>query len=434
MTESTPDKKDKVFYGWWIVLVVSILSTYGSGIFYYGFSTFVKPVVNELAWSMTMVSGAFSIYRLEAGIAAPIVGYFLDRIGPQKLVFAGGLVMGSGFIYLSYVDTILPFYAAIIFTSFGWSAFAGASVGNPLVGKWFVEKRGSAIGIYGVARGLSGLLVPMVAYLIAQYGWRSALVILGFMTWFIVLPLSFFLKNSPEQCGLLPDGKLSGQGFDDDYRTVKAERNLQERDFSLRQAMATSAFWILTACLLTHQMTQAAIFVHLIPYVIDMGVDPTSAASVVSVVALTSIAGRFGSGWLSDRYNKKWLLIILFLIQPIGIFSLIRVRHFMDVIPFVLLYSTAYGGTAVVKAIIIGDYYGRKNYGTIYGVSQGISTVGSIAGPLIAGLVYDINGNYHLAFTFFAIIMAFTALLISFLKVPSLDGDMLPTPKRFRNN
>lgn len=430
MTESSASKKDKIYYGWWIVLVVSILSTYGSGIFYYGFSTFVKPVVNELAWSMTVVSGAFSIYRLEAGIAAPIVGYLLDRFGPQKLVFTGGLAMGSGFIYLSYVNTVLPFYAAIICISFGWSAFAGASVGNPLVGKWFVKKRGSAIGIYGVARGLAGLLVPMVAYLIAQYGWRSALVILAVLTWLIVLPLSFFLKNSPEQCGLLPDGKLSGQDVDDNHRTVKAIKSVKELDFSLRQAMATSAFWILTVCLLTHQMTQAAIFVHLIPYVIDMGVDPTSAASVVSVVALTSIIGRYGSGWLSDRLNKKWLLVILFIIQPIGIFSLIRVRHFMDVIPFVLLYSTAYGGTAVVKAIIIGDFYGRKNYGTIYGVSQGISTFGSIAGPLFAGLVYDLNGNYHLAFTSFAIIMAFTALLVSFLKVPSLDGDMSPTPPK----
>ena len=435
MTESSPNKKGKVFYGWWIVLVVSILSTYGAGIFYYGFSTFVKPVVNELAWSMTMVSGAFSIYRLEAGIAAPIVGYLLDRIGAQKLVFSGGLVMGIGFIYLSYVNTVLPFYAAIIFISFGWSACAGASVGNPLVGKWFVKKRGSAIGIYGVARGLAGLLVPVVAYLIEQYGWRSALLILGLLTWLIVLPLSFFLKNSPEQCGLSPDGDLSRQDTNDDHQTVKAANDVHEVDFSLHQAMATSAFWILTACLFTHQVTQAAIFVHLIPYVIDMGVDPTSAASVVSVVALISIVGRYGSGWLSDRFDKKWLLIILFIIQPIGIFSLIRVRNLMDVIPFVLLYSTAYGGTVVVKAIIIGDYYGRKNYGTIYGVIQGVSTFGGIAGPLIAGLVYDINGNYHLAFISFAILMAFTALLVSFLKVPSLDSDMLPTlPKRFRNN
>jgi MFS family permease len=140
----------------------------------------------------------------------------------------------------------------------------------------------------------------------------------------------------------------------------------------------------------------------------------------VSFIVLASIVSRYGFGWLGDRFNKKWLLIILFIIQPIAIFSLIRVRLFIDIIPFVLLYSTAYGGTTVVKAIIMGDYYGRKNYGTIFGVIQGISTLGGIAGPLIAGLVYDIKGSYQLAFTAFAIMMVLSTLLTLFLKRPIL--------------
>jgi len=419
MIQSFPDKKGKVFYGWWIVLVLSIISTYASGIFYYGFSTFVKPVVKELAWSMTVISGAFSIYRLETGIAAPVVGYLLDRIGPRKLVFAGGLVMGGGFIYLSCVNTVLPFYAAIIIISFGTSAIGGG-VGNPLVGKWFVKKRGTAIGIFAASRGLAGLIVPGVAYLVVHYGWRSALLIIGPLTWLIVLPLSFFLKPSPEQDGLLPDGEPSAPVVNDTHRTGKTAE-VVEVDFSLRKSMATSAFWILTVCLFMHQVTQSAVFVHLIPHLIDLGIHPTSAASVVSLLALTSVAGRFGSGWLSDRYNKRWLLIILFMMQPIGLLLLTRVRHFIDVIPFVVLYSIAYGGTIVVKTIIVGDYYGRKNYGTIFGVIQGLSTLGGIAGPLIAGLVYDINGSYQLAFTSFAILMGFPVLLVLFLKRPVLE-------------
>jgi MFS family permease len=421
MTVSTPDK-GKVFYGWWIVLVVSILSTYGSGVFYYGFSTFVKPVVLELAWSMTAVSGAFSIYRLEAGISAPIVGYLLDRIGPRKLVFSGGLLMGTGFIYLSHVHTVVHFYASIIMISFGWSACAGVAVGNPLVGKWFVKKRGSALGIYGGARGLAGLMVPLVAYLIAQYGWRGALSIMAPLTWLIVLPLSFTLKHSPEQYGLLPDGVPSGPAVDDARRAEEAAK-AAEADFSLRESLATPAFWIITVCMFMHQLTQAAVFVHLIPYLIDLGIDPTSAASVVSFVALGSIVSRYGFGWLSDRFRKKTLLVIIFVIQPVAIFSLMRVHSFIDIIPFLLLYSTVYGGTTVLLAIIIGDYYGRRNYGTIYGSVQGLSTLGGIAGPLIVGLAYDINGSYHLAFVSPAIIMVFTAILITFLPVPSAVAD-----------
>jgi len=418
METANLNKNRKIFYGWWIVLISSIFSIYGGGVFYYGFSTFVKPVAEELAWSMAVVSGGFSVYRLEAGIAAPIVGYLLDRIGPQKLVFAGGLITGGGFIYLSYVNTILPFYAAIIVISLGWSAFSGIAIGSPLVGKWFVKKRGRALGIYATARGISGLLVPLVAYMIVHYGWRSALFILGPLTWLIVLPLSFFLKGSPEQCGLLPDGELSTPNSHDVCQRIKVANTKREVNFSLRKSMGTSAFWILTICLFTYQVTQASVFVHLIPYLVDIGINPTSAASAVSFIALTSMVGRYGFGWLSDRFNTKWLLVILFIIQPISLFFLLRVQHFMDIIPFVLFYSTAYGGTMVVKAILIGDYYGRKNYGTIFGFIQGLSTFGGVIGPLIGGFVYDINGSYHLAFISFAIMMGFTTILVLFLKRP----------------
>ncbi|MCX5820278.1 MAG: MFS transporter [Deltaproteobacteria bacterium] len=408
---------NNIFYGWWIALVLSVLSTYGNGIYYYGFGTFVKPIVQELAWSMTVVSGAFSIYRLEAGIAAPIVGYLLDRIGPQKIVFSGGLVMGAGFIYLSYVNTALHFYAAIIMISCGWSACAGAAVCNPLLGKWFVKKRGRVIGIYNAAIGLAGLLVPGVAYLIVHYGWRSTLLIMGPITWLVVLPLSFFLKHSPEQFGLLPDGEPSTPVAYDAQGREKAVETA-EVDFSLRASMATSAFWILTVCFFMHQITQATVFVHLIPYLIDLGIDPTSAATVVTLIVLTSSVGRYGFGWLGDRYNKKRLLIILFIVQPIAIFSLIRARLLIDVIPFLLLYSISYGGIMVVKATITGDYYGRKNYGKIFGTIQGFSTFGGIAGPIMGGLMYDIHGSYDMAFISFAIMMGFTAFLISFLKRP----------------
>ena len=184
--------------------------------------------------------------------------------------------------------------------------------------------------------------------------------------------------------------------------------------------MLTRAFWILTICLFTHQVTQAALFVHLIPYLIDVGIEPTLAASVVTLVTLTSMLGRYGFGWLSDQFNKKWLLFIIYILQPIGVFFLVRVHHILDIIPFVLVYSTAYGGNSVVKAAISGDYFGRKNFGTIYGVIQGLSISGGIAGPFIAGLVYDIKGSYHLAFTSFATMMGFASLLVLLLRRPSL--------------
>jgi MFS family permease len=424
MAMSSSEKKGRIFYGWWIVLICSFLSIYGGGIFYYGFSTFVKPIVKELGWSMALISGAFSLYRLEAGVAAPIVGYLLDRIGPRKLVFAGGLIMGGGLIYLSRATAILPFYAAIVTISFGWSSFSGTAMGNPLVGKWFVKKRGRALGIYSAARGFAGLLVPVVAYLIVRYGWRTALLIMGPFTWLMVLPLSFALKDSPENYGLLPDGEPSGHNVHHAHGTVKTAGGI-EVDIPLKKALFTPAFWIITICLFSYQLTQAAVFVHLVPYLIDIGIEPTLAATVVTSVSVTSVLGRYGFGWLGDFFNRKWLLLTLFILQPIGIFSLVRVHGIMDIIPFALVYSIAYGGTSVVKAITIGEYFGRKNFGTIYGFIHGLSILGSIAGPLIAGLVYDIHGSYYLAFTSFALMLLFTAILILFLRRPVLVNEPL---------
>lgn len=124
---------------------------------------------------------------------------------------------------------------------------------------------------------------------------------------------------------------------------------------------------------------------------------------------------NYGFGWLSDRLNPKWLLFTLYILQPIGILSLLRTSHILDIIPFVLVYSTAYGGIEVVKAVVTGDFYGRKNYGSIYGILQGVSTWGGILGPLIAGLVYDTKGSYYWAFAAFALMMGITAFLVLLL-------------------
>lgn len=404
-----------------MVLACSLLSFYGAGTFHYGFGAFVNPVASELGWSMALISGAFSLYRLEAGVAAPLVGFLLDRIGPRKLVMSGAIVMGAGFIYLSRVNTVLPFYVVVIVISLGFSFTSGTAVGAPLIGKWFVKKRGKVLGFYTSALALGGLLVPVLSHLITVYGWRRTLLIIGPFTWLVGLPLSFVLKHKPEEHGLLPDGETS-EHVENTLDSPEAA-GVTEVDFSVRDAMLTPAFWLLTLCYFAFQMTMAALFVHLIPYLITVGIEARLAALAVTFVTLTSILGRMGFGWLGDLFSRKWLLIIVFLLQPAGIFALAQVRQVMHIIPFLLAYAPSYGGAVALRPAIIGEYYGRKNFGTIYGVIQGISTFGGIAGPIIMGLVYDIKGSYYLAFVFLALVNLFSALLLLFLRRPSLRND-----------
>lgn len=411
--------KGNIFYGWWVVLACSLLALYGTGTVFYGFSAFVNPIVTELGWSMALISGAFSLYRLEAGIAAPLGGFILDRLGPRKLVISGIILIGAGFLYLSQVKTVLPFYSAFIIISLGFTFASGSAMVAPLIGKWFVKKRGRALGIYSALIGLGGLLVPVLSHLIALYGWRLVLFIMGPFTWLVLLPLSLTLKHKPEEYGLLPDGEPSVRVQDTLGKPIVSAI---EANYSVRDAMLTSAFWIITICFFVFQMTMATVFIHLIPQLVNMGIDTQIAASVVSITTLISIAGRLGFGWLGDLYNKKWLLIIVFILQPIGVFALANARQVMHIIPFVLAYAPSYGGATVLRPAIVAEYYGRRNLGTIYGVIQGISAFGGLVGPVIAGLIYDNQGSFYLAFTIFASVNVFLALLLLFLRCPDLKN------------
>ena len=130
-----------VYPGWWMALTCALISFYGLGTFHYGFSVFVHPIVTELGWSMALVSGAFSLYRLESGVAAPLAGYLLDKIGPKKVVALGALLMGSGYMFLSQVRSILPFYLSFLIISTGFGFSTSSIIGSAMISKWFIRNR-----------------------------------------------------------------------------------------------------------------------------------------------------------------------------------------------------------------------------------------------------------------------------------------------------
>ncbi len=408
----------KPFYGWWIVLVCSILGLYGAGTWHYGFGAFVTPVVQETGWSMAIVSGAFSFYRLEAGFAAPVVGFLLDKVGPKILVMGGAFCMAAGMVLLSRATSVVSFYAAAIVTASGYSFTAESAVGAPLIGKWFIKKRGLVTGFYLSWKSLGGLVVPALTVLIAAYGWRNALLAMAPLTIVVAIPLSFLLKNSPEECGLLPDGEPAGQPFSSISGVSVPAARKGEVDFTLRETVHTPAFWLLVVCFFCFQMTMSALFVHMIPYLETVGFSASMAAFVVSIVTTVSIAGRIIFGWLSAVFSKKWLLVIAFILQGVGIFALTQAKTMLLVLPFILLYAPAYGGAPTVRATILGEYYGRKNFGTIYGLMQGISIAAGVGGPVIAGITYDVTGSYYIAFVIFAVVTVATGRSLFCLRRP----------------
>jgi sugar phosphate permease len=335
------------------------------------------------------------------------------------LVFVGGFVWGAGFVYLSRVRTVLDFYIAFLVISFGWTFSSGTAVPSALIAKWFMRKRGKAIGIFAAVTGFSGLLVPLLSYLIDVYGWQRTLLMMGVFTCLVTTPISFTLRQKPEDYGLLPDGidpsLHSDQPLDVDRPGYK------EVDFRIGQAIVTPAFWLLSLASTLFYMTMSSLFVHIVPHLIASGIEARVAAMAVMFITLCSVLGRAGFGWLSDVLNKKWLLIVAFVLQGIGLFIFSQIHTVLHLIPFILAYAPSYGGGIVMRATITGEYFGRLNFGTIYGVIVGMGTFGGIAGPVVAGLAYDHYGNFRTVFAVFAFVSLFSALLMLALKRPGQE-------------
>jgi MFS family permease len=191
-----------------------------------------------------------------------------------------------------------------------------------------------------------------------------------------------------------------------------------EVDFTVKAALRTPAFWFLVLSSIAFQMTMSPLFVHLVPHLVTAGISTKVASLTVMFITLCSVLGRAGFGWLSDILDKKWLLVCNFALQAIGLFAFSQVRTVFHLALFILAYAPGYGGGIALRPAIVGGYFGRKNFGTIYGILLGSGLFGGISGPIIAGYAYDVFGDFRLVFMMFALLSLITAMLLVFMQRP----------------
>ncbi|MDP2945831.1 MAG: MFS transporter, partial [bacterium] len=163
----------KLFYGWWVVIACAIVHLYSAATFFYGFGALFNPIVEEFAWSYALVSFAVSLRGFESGAFAPIVGMFVDKLGPRKLVLCGIAVLGLGFVFLGNIKNLWGFYAVFVFMAFGFSLMS-LVVTMTAVARWFGHRSGLAMGVLTTGFGAGGLLLPAVVWVVDQLGWRPS--------------------------------------------------------------------------------------------------------------------------------------------------------------------------------------------------------------------------------------------------------------------
>jgi MFS family permease len=424
-----PTKRPKkIFYGWWVVLAAAAMQWYGSGIWFYGFSVIFKAILSEFGWSRAVTAGAFSLARLEGGIEGPFVGLLIDRVGPRKMALFGAVVVGIGYVLLSRMTALWMLYVLIGgVIAFGFNA-GFSHAGTAAVANWFIKKRSRALGLFTLGAGLGGAtIVPLLAWLISQYGWRPTVAIVGVGVWVIVIPLSFVLRHRPEQYGYLPDGEQPGEGSPSLVAeavpsTVSIEIDIEARpdeaDFTWRESLRTTSFWMLTLAWSARAMGMSAIVLHQVAYLTDIGIPEVAAATTLGLMVAISIPGRIAFGWLGDRFAKRWVMVITYILQGIGVFVLAHVKTLDQVYIFLVVFGFGYGGAIPLLFAIRGDYFGRKAFATIQGVMQMFLIPATVMGPIFAGWVYDSTGSYYNALLLFAIVYLIGAGILPFAKPP----------------
>ncbi len=414
-----------IFSGWWIVLTGGFLALWGYGYYIYGFSALFKPIASELGFSRAATSVASSIGRLEGGFESPLAGWITDRYGPRWIIFVGVFIIGLSLILMYYINSLWAFYVV-------WGVMLGTgcniALAIPLhtaIANWFVKKRGLASSIQMVFSGLSGVLVlPLITWLITTQGWRVTCVIGGLGTWLVGLPLVwFFLKqHRPEYYGLLPDGATAEEGVADAGqmidRGVEYAAEVEEVEFTLRQAMRTTAFWMLLIANACHGLAGPAIYIHGIPFLTDIGMDTLRAAGMMSMMVGVSIPARLVFGLLADRVKKQRLRFLLggaYLLQAAGFAVFLLNQTTAMIYVWFILYGIGMGAGVGLMYPMRGRYFGRKALGSISGFSSLFMTPVGIAAPVYLGWVYDTTGSYITAFTVITALLAFSVVLAFFI-------------------
>jgi len=420
-----------IFWGWYVVLGAFLILAINYGA-RYSFGVFVKPMAEQYHWSRSVISAAMSVMVLAYGIGGIFAGRLADRIAPRWIITAGAVLMATGLFLTVLVTELWHFYVTYgIFGGFG-AACLGVVVCNASVGKWFVRKRGLAIGIASIGVGAGTMAtVPLAGYVVKVYGWQWGFAAIGVFVLIIGVGLSQWLmgRTKPEDYGLRPDGVSAGtSGLVSDPEPIAAPSARP----SLLPVLRDSQFWIMVVCFGLAVMAEMSVMVHQIAYALDRQIDKVAAASSLGIIGMASIFGRFFFGWLCDRINDaKYAAALGFFIMAVGMLLLLQTTTVTTLFIYALLFGFAYGSMGPVMPFLMAGRFGRHILGASYGLEVFfVMAIGGSVGPMITGYVYDLTGSYANAWLLNLALLVVVTFLILTLKKPrkisALTGEIIP--------
>jgi MFS family permease len=318
---------------------------------------------------------------------------------------SGSLVLGFGIILLGFTKSLAMFYGAFILIAFGAGGCTSV-VTMTAVANWFDKNVGKAMGVTVSGFGASGMIIPLIVWMIAAFGWRMTLIVLGIGMWIIGVPAAFVMRNRPENGPDVPVMEKSVKHED------LSQRQMDTRRFRYTEILKKKSFLFVNLAEVIRLMALMAVVTHIMPYLSTMDISRTSSGLMAAGIPLLSIAGRFGFGWLGDIFEKKYVMAISFILMALGMLALCYIQLTGMIYLFLFFFSNGYGGIAALRGAWLREYYGKENFGKYLGIMMGFGACGGIIGPTTAGWVFDMMGSYYFVWLALSALIGLAIVLI----------------------
>jgi MFS family permease len=379
------------------ILATAFLSLFALvGFAYYGLPFFYDFMTREYGWSRTIVTSGNALGKLLVGpLFGFIAGWLIDRYGPRRLMISGSLMMGVALIGLSYSSSLPMFYLFYVFNALGYVC-GGPLPCQVLISRWFDKNRGKAMGIAYLGIGTGGALVPLISSgLEKEFGWHLALSALGILIILIALPMAYFIKEpSPES----------------------VEIKKTDTMVPIKDILKNPNFYLLALGSMCSIGAVGGVGQHLKLYLRDLNFTQTEAAHAMSLVLASSLVGRVLMGWLSDLINRKYVMILIYLIVASSI-PLLMVPDFPGrIYIFAAIFGIGLGGDYMIIPLMAGNLFGVKALGRTMGIILVADGVAESLFPMLVGALYnDATKSYSVGFTVLICVALTGAIIVSFL-------------------
>lgn len=413
----------KIFHGWRMVAAAGAIQFLQAGMLHQAFGAYFAVLNEERGWSKTALSGAAALQSTEAALIGPLLGWIIDRFGPQGVIRVGIVALGVGFMLLSAIETLAGLYGAILVIALGASA-SGFFPLNVAIVHWFERQRARALSLVGLGLAIGGVLVPLVAASMQAFGWRATAFASGAIFILTGLPLSRVFKRRPEDVGETVDGVApvvpAAQPPSGDAHETGATALGPQQGLTLRQALRTRAFWLLGLGHSAALLVVTAVNVHAITHMRQgLGFSVAQASLYITLMTVSQVAGVLIGSVIGDRYDKRRVAAVCMFGHASGMLALTYATGAPMLVAFAVLHGVAWGLRGPFMQALRADFFGRRAIGMIMGMSALLTALGQIAGPIVAGVFADATGDYRTGFTLLAIVAASGSIMFLAARRPA---------------